>query len=240
MVEVEIDVREASTNTRLRGLIERRVAKMDEVTHYSDNKEMFVGDLRIGHFVIERKHTTDILTKNDDGSLHLWNQKDRLLEMRALGFEICILVEGKYGKAWNRKPYKQRKVIQAQINGIENRLMFKDKIPIKKCDNAEEVVEWLKNLVKRAHNPNSESLKALRTHPRRNLSMDQKAEYILQGYRGIGPAKSRKCTTKWKNLKHMNENMINDEAGFFLELSKLIGKKYAKEFVEVNKYTKEE
>lgn len=231
-----MDTDEASKNRKLK----KALSSPEEVTQYEET-ELYAGDFLIGDLLTERKTTKDILTKNDDGGLHIWSQINRLLEMRELGFRINLLVEGKFSNIWENKTFNQKRMLQARVNGILNSIQFRHNISIVKRDSHEEVREWIKNIIKRVNNPSEESLKALRTHPRRHLSYEEKALYLLQGIKGIGPAKSKKIMEEWKNLAEFFDDYYRNTKEFEPKFEKIVGKKYAEEFyTTMSYYYKEE
>ncbi len=230
MIKIIMDTQEFASNPQLA----KRILNLKGDFAF-EHKSLEVGDLLVGNFLIEIKKTTDILTKNDDGSFHIKSQLDRLLIKRKQGAEVSILIEGKYSDAWNNRPYSKKKMIQSQIDTLEHEILFKYGIPIKKVDDINGSVRWIRRLLKIAKKPDQSLLSALRITPSRKMSMNEKLLYMLQGVKTVGPAKSVKLAKEFGSLIGLSEriDLIHDTTHV---LTRLIGSKSAKELISVWKY----
>ena len=222
MITVRLDSREAISNKGLRKALE----KINDITLETD-KPLNVGDILVGKYLIERKSTTDILTRNKDGSLHIFDQLDRLVEQEAKGLIPIILINGSYINAWKYRGIGKQHLVRSQISGLLNTIEFKYGFRVFKFDDEQHVVNWIRNLIKRAKDPNKEQLRSLRTTPNRKMTMNEKALYILQGFKGIVPTKSRKLLKEYKSI----ENIF--VSGSKERLASTIGEKYADEFYKL-------
>lgn len=219
-----LDSRESVSNSKLKKSLER----LD-----TDFKieQLSVGDILIGRYIIERKSTQDLLTRNKDGSLHIFQQIERLIEKRNEGLIPILLVEGLFFDAWKYRPVTKMSIIQAQLFGLLNSIqLFKYYIPVVKVDSHAQLMIWIKNLIKRAKDPSQAQLRTLRTHPRRELSMNDQALYQLQGHKGIGVNRSKKALKSFGNI--INIYTIANHTDM-LVLEKIIGKNYTKHLFDV-------
>jgi len=239
-IKVILDSKEASTNKSLKRLIENIDGIIFEV------KQLGVGDLLIGKYLIERKSVKDILTRYKDGSLHIFDQLDRLKIKESEGFIPIILVDGLYFNAWNKKPHNKQNQIRSQISGLENKIRFDKRYEFQviKYDDERQVFNWIKNLINRAQNPNKQQLRSLRTTPQRIMSDDDKSLYILQGYKFIGPTKTKRLLNEFGSIDNIHYD-LHYAHGSILEENKerfikFAGKKALEEFLRVNKHNYEE
>jgi len=235
MVKIILDSREASSNPKLKTSLEK-LTDVDSLVI----EELNVGDILVGNYLIERKSTPDLLTRNKDGSLHIFRQLDRLKMREKEGFQPILLIEGYYDKIWKFYPIRKQKMKESQVFGLINSIVLKYRIPVVKVDTKLQLTVWIKNLVKRAQDPTKTQLNTLRTTPQRNMSLEDHALYVLQGYPGVGPVKSRKLLEEFNSIEGLFRclycGLIESAMESRESLEDILGKKYAGKFREINSY----
>ncbi len=237
MTSIILDSREASTNPKL----ERSLRNLKDIDSFKV-EQLGAGDILVGTYLIERKTPKDLLTRVD-GALHIFPQLDKLVEKRNEGLIPILLIEGIISDAWQYRGIPKMKVIRAQISGLLNSIqLFKYHIPIFKWDTHTQTMSWIQNLAKNAQNPNKVQLKTLRTCPKRKMTMDEKALYLLQGIEGIGPKKSVKILEEFGSIDQLvwdisvwrDDNIISISEEYNRKrLIKIIGEKYFNKFIAV-------
>ena len=225
-----LDSKEASTNPKLK----KSLLRLDDDLKI---ESLGTGDVLVGKYLIERKTPKDLLTRVD-GALHIFTQLDRLIEKRNEGLIPILLVEGSFSDAWKYRHPNKMHVIQAQIFGLLNSIqLFKYHIPIVKMDTHAQTIMWIKNLIKRTKDPSQKQLKILRTHPRRELSMDDKALYLIQGFKKIGPKRSKEILEEFGSVGLLIWSLTRDDKWAVdiatKDLEKVIGKSATKEIKDV-------
>lgn len=232
MTSIILDSKEASTNPKL----ERSLRNLMNIDSFKV-ESLGTGDILVGTYIIERKTPKDLLTRVE-GRLHIFDQLDRLIERRNEGLIPILLVEGIISDAWEYRGIPKMKVIRAQIAELLNSIQLSKHIPIFKWDTHTQVISWIQNLAKTANDPNEVQLKTLKTHPRREMTMDEESLHKLQAFEGIGPKKSKRILEGFGSIlnliwrvRYSSELTVKQDA--WVIFKKMVGKKTAIKFFDV-------
>jgi len=159
--------------------------------------------------LVERKTASDFLS-SIEGKMdkktrvwikgRIWDQAKRMVET---GLKPYLLIEGniysKRNTVYRKKGFEKRRIWGA-LDGIRSY-----GISIHFVKNKEETVEWLKYLSDRLGRPKKPF--TLRASAPNQLSMEEKQEYLLEGFPSIGPMTAKSILGQYGSLKNALEHL---------------------------------
>jgi len=168
-------------------------------------KELKVADYLVKDVAIERKTVSDFLSSMTNRRLikqleDLQQYKNKLLIIEGIE-EQELYNEGPNGINSNA------------IRGFLLSITLKYKVPIILTKNAEDTAKFILVIAKKKTNE-----KLSLNVNKKNMNPKEQMQYILEGFRGIGPANSKKLLNNFGSLKKIFNS--NQE-----EIKKCIGKK---------------
>lgn len=196
--KIIIDNREKSS------LIPSELFKLEVPVEFQQLK---VGDYIINNIAIERKTIPDFI--NSMINKRLFKQ---LEEMKQYPNQL-LLIEGL------QEDLETTGINSNAIRGFLLTIVLKFKIPIIFTKDQEETAQYLKILWNKKEKPISLNIS------KRNLTKEERLQFILEGFPNIGPKKSEELLKEFKTLK----NIINASEE---SLTKYLGKR-TKEFKEI-------
>ncbi|MFH1787215.1 MAG: ERCC4 domain-containing protein [archaeon] len=169
-------------------------------------KELKVADYLVKEIAIERKTVSDFISSMINK--RLLNQIEELQQYQ----NKLILIEGiEEQELYNEE--NDKGVNANSIRGFLLSIVLKHKIPIIFTKDYKDTAKYI-NLIARKK-PNENGIRA----KKRILNKQEQMQFILEGFPGIGPKKSKKLLKEFSNLKKIF-NASQEE------LQKIIGKKF--------------
>jgi len=212
--------------------------------------QMSIGDIRIGDILIELKTPQDFISYQD-GSIRVLNQAKRLTEVREQGYTVCVAIVGNFGAIIKRvgsKVFYAQKL--PQYYGLINTLNWKWNVPVIQFKDNTHFQIWLKGVLKRQVHGRGLVTYSLRHTPSRIKGIKEEIHFILQGFKGLGGAKTDKIINSGGSnlfdiLCEMAIPIYTDEISNELQLKSaqiikkwedLLGKKTYQHIVDVLTY----
>ena len=168
-------------------------------------KQLKIGDYQAGNYVIERKTFSDLQSSILDK--RIFSQMANLKKVK----NNLLIIEGEK---------ENLRLNPNAIRGLIVSITTKSEIPIIFSNNGEETAEYIRLTANKQHTSPS----SLRPNIKFKTK-EARVRYILEGFPGIGPAKSKILLKKFRSLR----NIITSSDA---ELKKVIGSK-TKEFVSL-------
>ena len=173
-------------------------------------EQLEVGDYIIKDIVIERKTINDL--KSSIINKRLFSQIGNLKEQE----NKIIIIEGNFEDLINNEILHEN-----AIRGAILSISLKEKIPIIFSKSEEDTYSYIELLARKKTNNSPTSIRP----SRKILSIQEKKQFILEGFTNIGPTTAKKLIEKHKSLK----KIFNAEEQ---ELKDLLGKR-ANDFLDL-------
>jgi len=162
-------------------------------------EQLQIGDYIIGDIAIERKTYPDLINSIIDKRIF-----DQLENLKKYPNQLLIIEQDKTSNI---------NINENAIRGFMLNTAIKSKIPIIFSKDEKDTARYLNLLT-----INKEQ-KKLSIRPSKNLaSKEEQIQFILEGFPGIGPAKSEDLIKEFKNLKNISNASIE-------QLEKVLGKR---------------
>jgi len=167
-------------------------------------KELKVADYIINEIAIERKTVDDFLSSIIDKRLEKQIEELKQYEKK------LIILEG-----YEEKPlyHKNSRINENAIRGMLLSITLKHNIPIIMTKNPEDTAIFINVLANKKDN-----LKSINPN-KKIINEEERAEYILESFEGIGPKTSKRLLEKLKSLRNIFSS--SDDI-----LEEIIGKKF--------------
>jgi len=168
--------------------------------------------------LIERKEASDFVSSLKDG--RLWEQMAKMKQSKIK--DRRVLIEGNPIKSKAMRFGKR--LTPASIYGAYDGI-FKWDTKIIWVENRYQMAAYLKNLIKRKDKP--KKVFSLRSSPQREMTLQEKREYLIEGLPGIGGSRAKDVLKKFKTIKNFINNVdrVDEIPG--------IGKKTKKEIKKI-------
>ena len=166
---------------------------------------LLVADFLVGETAIERKTISDFLTSMMNKRL-----SKQLLELQQYDKRLLIIEGIEEQELYNDEP---EGVHGNAIRGFLLSILLESKVPIIFTKDYKDTAKFLSVLAKKQKNT-SFSIRA----KKRNLSLKEQKQFILEGFPGIGPKTAKNLIKKHNSLKTIFN--LSDE-----ELQQILGKK---------------
>jgi ERCC4-type nuclease len=151
-------------------------------------EKLDIGDYLIQDTIIERKTFSDLLSSITDK--RIFKQLPELKKYK----NYLLLIEGFY---YN---YSDFNIHENAIRGLLTSISLDYKIPIIYTEDENDTSKFLITLAKRYEKPRPE----ISMRPAKNTSsIEEQKKFILEGFPGIGPTKSKKLLEKFQNLQNI-------------------------------------
>lgn len=191
-----------------------------------DLRTLPIGDIAIfgkdKAYVIERKTINDFGNSVADG--RLFEQIKVLVEsadMDELKYTPCLLIIGYMHELWKRRGFNDK-----QIAGIENAIQFKWNVPIIKAHNNRYAALRIVSMARDIQFEREAKEHSMRHIKRKNLTPEEEALYVLQGFPGIQAIRAKTILdfygTLDKALEAMKIGQIKEINGFGDKISKAV------------------
>ena len=172
---------------------------------------MIYGDTPENSYLIERKEASDVLGsleghKTKDGVYHpgrIWNQIERMQET-GVG-KLRLLIEGNPLKASSQR-YRKIPITPARVYGAYEGILKFD-IKIVWTEDKEQTTEYIKTVIKRMSRKKTKF--ALRTSAPNSMTLEEKKNFILQGFPKIGANTSKLLVEKYPTLMDLFNDIDN-------------------------------
>ncbi len=168
--------------------------------------QLDVADYLIGNIAIERKTVSDFLSSMINRRLLHQLEQMNQYENRLL------LIEGIYEQELYSEDENSKGVHSNSVRGFLISILLKHRTPIIFTKNYEDTARFLAILAKRKSK--EISVRAIK----KDLDKQERLQFILEGFPGIGPKTAKELLKKFKTIK----NIINASEE---ELKKILGKK---------------
>ncbi len=171
-------------------------------------KELKVADYIVNDVAIERKTVSDFLSSMINK--RLLNQLEEIKQYQ----NKLLIIEGiEEQELYSEKKFKELGGLHPNsIRGFLLSILLKHKIPVLFSKNYKDTAKFIHILSKKEEK--ELSLKA----NKKSLNKQERMQFILEGFPGIGPKNAKKLLEEFKSLK----NIINASEK---ELNKTLGKK---------------
>lgn len=169
-------------------------------------KELKVADYIVKGVAIERKEVKDFFSSIFDR--RIFSQMTELMQYE----KKLLVIEGRFEKV----PMHEN-----ALKGIFLSITLNYKIPIIFSKSPKETAEYIRLIANKEKNNSSINPK------KKNLSLDEELEFIVESFPGIGAVKAKKLLEKFETIK----KIINTSEK---ELSEILGKS-SKEFLKLVK-----
>ena len=175
-----------------------------------------VGDYISNDVVIERKTVSDFI-----GSMINKRLTRQLEELQQYPKKILV-IEGIY----DQELYPENNsdgVHPNAIRGFLISIILKYNVPIIYTKNSEDTAKFISVLAKRTEKEASLNVS------KKNLSKNERMQFILESFPGIGPKTARKLLEKFKTLKNIinaSEKELIDAIGKKAEVFKIVGEEF--------------
>jgi Fanconi anemia group M protein len=170
-------------------------------------QELKVGDYMIGNTAIERKTIQDFL--NSMINKRLFKQLEELKQFP----QHLLIIEGE------TNGFEKFRINPNAIKGFLLTINLKFKVPTIFTTDAQETAQYLKILANKKEKTVSFQIS------KRNLTQNERLQFIIEAFPNIGPKKSEELLKQFKTIK----NLCNSSEK---ELESILGKR-AKEFKEI-------
>ncbi len=178
--------------------------------------ELKVADYILNEIAIERKTVDDFVSSIVDGRLN--NQLEELKQYE----KKLIIIEGVEEKSLY---HKNSRINENAIRGMLLSITLKHNIPIIYTKNPEDTAIFLEVLSNK-----KENLKAINPS-KKILNKKDRAEYILEGFEGIGPKKANFLLEEFgclRNIFFLSEDILEEKLGKSFEGFKILDEKFKK------------
>jgi Fanconi anemia group M protein len=173
------------------------LSELHELGAETEIKSLKVGDYLVSNVILERKTISDFISSIINKRLI-----KQLNELKTYKKRLLIIEGDLEQSTSNFNP----NAIRGMILSIELEM----EIPIIFTKNIQDTSKFLIVLAKKQKNTE------FSFHSKKGLTRKQQLEYILQGFRGIGPSTSKKLLKKYKNLKtifNLSQEDLEKEIG---------------------------
>jgi len=195
-----------------------------------DMQQLPIGDIAIfgkdRSYVIERKKINDLGNSIADG--RLFEQIKVLVESSEMGefsYIPCLLVIGYQHTLWKNRGFND-----AQIAGIENALQFKWNVKLMFAHNNRYAALKVINLARDIQLEKESKVHSMRHIKRKDLSPEEEALYVLQGFPAISGVRAKNILDHYKTLDKSLDAMRNGEIREINGLGDKIAETVAKVF----------
>ena len=196
--KIIVDIREKNS------LVASEIVKLGFEIEFQTLK---VGDYLVNEVAIERKTVSDFLGSMIDR--RLLRQLEELQQYK----KRILVIEGIYEKEiYPDNENNLNGIHPNAIRGFLLSIILKYNVPIIYTKDSEDTAKFISVLAKKSENETSLNVS------KKNLSKNERMQFILEGFPGIGPKTARKLLEKFKTIK----NIINASEE---EIKKIIGKK---------------
>jgi ERCC4-type nuclease len=151
-------------------------------------EKLDIADYRIGEVAIERKTFQDFLSSMINKRL-----LKQLTEIKKYEKPV-LLLEGFY------YDYENYNVHENAIRGMINSIATEFKIPIIYTENEKDTAKYLINLAKKQEKIKPET--SIR-HQKTIETIDERKQFILEGFPGVGAKKAKKLLEEYKSLNRI-------------------------------------
>ena len=167
-------------------------------------KELKVGDFLVGETAIERKTIDDFLSSMKNKRLIKQIEEIKQYQNK------LIIIEGIYEKELYND--HEEGINGNAIRGFILSIILKHKIPIIFSKDYSDTAKFISVLAKKKEKEVSFYVKKIASNKKEQM------QFILEGFRGIGPSTARKLLEKFKTLENIFKEPIE-------KLEEVIGKK---------------
>jgi Fanconi anemia group M protein len=169
-----------------------------------DVQKLPAGDFLVENYLIERKDVGDFL--NSIRQNRFFNQLRNLKDVcKENNLNPILLIEGDL-----RRELFFRRWKPIQVLGVLSSVIVDFKIPVFMLANEDWTVLWIESLAKQVKGETRKSY-SLRLPPPKEMSLYEKACYLLEGFENIGPVWSRKLLEKFGSIKNLVDNVFKLE-----------------------------
>ena len=172
-------------------------------------KELKVADYLVRDIAIERKTVSDFISSMINKRL-----SRQLEELQQYKNKLLIIEGVEEQEIYSEENNEEKNGIHPNsVRGFLLSILLKYKIPIIFTKNHEDTSKFILVLLKRKEKELSLNVN------KKNLNKNERMQFILEGFPGIGPKTAKKLIEKFKSIK----NIINAPEE---ELKIVLGKKY--------------
>ena len=207
--KIIVDIREKNS------LVASEIVKLGFEIEFQTLK---VGDYLVNEVAIERKTVSDFLGSMIDR--RLLRQLEELQQYK----KRILVIEGIYEKEiYPDNENNLNGIHPNAIRGFLLSIILKYNVPIIYTKDSEDTAKFISVLAKKSENETSLNVS------KKNLSKNERMQFILEGFPGIGPKTARKLLEKFKTIKNIinaSEKELTDAIGKKAEAFKIVGEEF--------------
>ena len=178
----------------------KKVFKKEFGKRLKVEKNLEIGDIIVGKFVIERKQVNDLMKSAIDGSL-FYQMKNIQQFCEGTKYTGILLVEGK--KVKHIRHLYITNPEELMVNAFE----YYGIMPLQ-TTNLEHTVSTVARLSMLGDKPSA--IKPARAYKRRKTLKDQQ-EFVLRGFKGVGDKRSKEIMKNYPNMMAYFQHILKNE-----------------------------
>ncbi len=181
-------------------------------------KTLKVGDYLVNEIAIERKTVSDF--RGSMVNRRLLRQLEELQQYQ----KKILVIEGIYDKEiYPDNENNSEGIHPNAVRGFLLSILLKYNVPIIYTKDSEDTAKFISVLAKKAEKENPLNVS------KKNLTKNERMQFILEGFPGIGPKTARKLLEKFKTIKNImnaSEEEITEVIGKKAEIFKIVSEEY--------------